>query len=272
MQGVTLNSLKADDLFHQPYTYIKKQNFLTDETITLLDEAWPEKSFIEDLDVVMGGRRTFENRSDVGLESFRRLCDLHPVWADFYRLADSERFVSELLNLLAPFARENGCKVDLEKLVYKASTPESRRDFDEDTVFLDFEICEARKGYIREPHHDNWDKLMVMLLYMNELPSDAGGEFIIYGHKEQKDYEDYERYPDEKDVEIFEKVAPKRNLLLGTLNSKNSYHGVGEIVNADCCRRFLYFALTVPANKELWGRQSVGRKPKKGFLNRLGLR
>ncbi|MEM9007070.1 MAG: hypothetical protein AAGE59_26520 [Cyanobacteria bacterium P01_F01_bin.86] len=247
--------IESKDFSEEPYCHIAKKEFLDKAYFQELNEQWPDQEFFKGIVYGMGGRRGFGNHKVPGYDYFQKLMDTSPAWRHLYESVNNAEFVENLLKTLKPFADARGSRLNFDDLEFVDLHPSVREEQAADNqVFVDFNITEAKHGYWREPHHDNPNKIAVFLMYMNDLDTgvDAGGEFLIYGHKEQKEYPRYERFPAYDDVNLSQIIRPVANQFVGTLNSRDAYHAVRKITAEGVTRRFIYVALGLKKDVHVW--------------------
>jgi hypothetical protein len=254
----TFDFFEEKDVHEEPFVFFLKKSFLKPDFFEKLDRQWPDDEFFSDIKYGMGGRRGFGNHTVAGYERFEKLIESSSEWKTFYDEVNSAEYCQHLLEVMRPHAEEMGTTLDFDKLSFVDLKPEDRAKAADNEYYIDFNITEAKKGYWREPHHDNPNKLAVFLLYFNDL-REPGGELQIFGHKENLNYPDYERFPLMEDVNLVEEIRPEANLIAGTMNSRNAYHGVGEITSDTAHRRFVYIAIGLRNDVRAW---KLG-KPKK---------
>ena len=115
------------------------------------------------------------------------------------------------------------------------------------SVELLYSYSKAGNGYAREIHRDSDSRLIVCVLYRNELPvTSEGGSFDIYKRvKEDKNL----AQPSNDSCEKIESIKPEAGKLIMFLNEDNSYHAVSEIKNQEGFRYFIYGSFTLLADK-----------------------
>ena len=113
-----------------------------------------------------------------------------------------------------------------------------------------FDYSFSSNGYGREIHRDSDNRLIVVLLYLNNLgESTFGGELEIYKLKESaKRKNRYSPQPTKDDCELQYLIKPRMGRLVMFVNQFNSYHGVSEMKNDKKGRHFLYGGFTYPSS------------------------
>lgn len=108
-------------------------------------------------------------------------------------------------------------------------------------LIYDFSI--AQKGYKREIHRDSDSRILVFLIYLNQLSSDTtGGNLNIYKLKENKNIKPAK--PEEIDCDLIDSVKPKPGRLIVFLNSDEAFHSVTTMSGEDK-RFFIYGSYTL---------------------------
>jgi hypothetical protein len=110
------------------------------------------------------------------------------------------------------------------------------------TLLFDYSV--AKIGYSREVHRDSDARVIVFLLYLNDLEDYVeGGSLKIHDSKvEQKKFAPR---PGDENVYIVNEFKPKVGRLVMFLNTANSYHSVEKMTNSEHGRHFLYGAYTL---------------------------
>ena len=113
------------------------------------------------------------------------------------------------------------------------------------SLYVNFDISRSRGGYHIGPHTDNRNKLIIGLIYFNNVEElgGQGGELLLHRHKQDLPMSQYVRHPKESDVEIVKRVKPHANLGVFQLNCNNSYHGTTPLHLENGYRRFLYVSV-----------------------------
>ena len=114
-------------------------------------------------------------------------------------------------------------------------------------IELLYSYSKAGNGYKREIHRDSDSRLIVCVLYLNELPETGeGGSFDIYKRvKEDKNL----AQPSNTSCEKIESIKPGVGKLIIFLNEDSSYHAVSEMKNYEGFRYFIYGSFTLLADK-----------------------
>jgi len=118
-------------------------------------------------------------------------------------------------------------------------------------IELLYDYSQSGNGYSREIHRDSDSRLIVFLLYLNDLDDKAiGGNLEIYKLKSDNN-KDFVPRPKYDDCILMETIKPKTGRLVIFSNTDNSYHAVSQMKGSDTRRHFLYggFSLLVNKNK-----------------------
>jgi hypothetical protein len=116
--------------------------------------------------------------------------------------------------------------------------------FGKRVLALLFDYSVAREGYAREVHRDSDARVIVFLLYLNDLESYVeGGSLKLHGSKNQQ--HNFDPQPIESDNEVVKEFSPKAGRLVMFLNTASSYHSVEKMSRSEYGRHFLYGAYTL---------------------------
>ena len=105
---------------------------------------------------------------------------------------------------------------------------------------MHFDLSEAGTGYVREAHHDNEERIVAFVFYLNSPTGMKGGEFAIhetlnYSVKTQKNTNLQPNI-----VSNIKLINPKENTMIVFLSTPNSFHSVPKIVKTNDSRKFVY--------------------------------
>jgi len=98
-------------------------------------------------------------------------------------------------------------------------------------IELLFDYSIAGDGYYNNIHRDSDSRVIVFLLYLNEINSE-GGSLNFYVKKKNNDFENIQT------------ISPKAGRLVIFLNEDHSYHGVEIMKKTQNKRHFLYGSFT----------------------------
>ena len=130
-------------------------------------------------------------------------------------------------------------KIFFLKFIFKQSLP----------IEFIYDYSQAGNGYSREIHRDSDSRIVVILLYLNELSESArGGELNLYKFIKNKKNKIPSR-PNPEDCEIIERIKPYPGKLIIFQNTSESFHSVEEMLNHKGIRHFIYGGFTILAGK-----------------------
>tara|TARA_B100000780_G_C21053377_1_gene423096 strand:+ start:175 stop:1032 length:858 start_codon:yes stop_codon:yes gene_type:complete len=109
-------------------------------------------------------------------------------------------------------------------------------------LLYDFSI--SSNGYCREVHRDSDSRLIIFLLYLNDLDdSGTGGELEIHEHVKSNSF--IPAQPAREDCKLIDSIKPKAGELIIFKNTKESLHAVSEMKNHKESRYFIYGSFTL---------------------------
>jgi len=115
-------------------------------------------------------------------------------------------------------------------------------------VELLFDYSIASNGYGREIHRDSDSRMIVFLIYLNDLsPESTGGNLEIYKYSGSSGC--IPSQPDKKDCILIKSFDPTIGKLVIFENTSESLHAVPELKNNEGHRNFIYGAFTLLAGK-----------------------
>ena len=115
--------------------------------------------------------------------------------------------------------------------------------------YFHLDVSEANLGYEREIHHDNDDRILAFVFYLNSPKNMKGGQFLIHEYAETRKRENYQSHPNDKDMRTVRIIEPKENTLVIFLSTPNSYHSVPRVSACEETRKFVYGGLTSTLSK-----------------------
>ena len=104
-------------------------------------------------------------------------------------------------------------------------------------TFLDMIFAEAGAGYRLETHTDKPTRVIVFLLYLNDLKDDEGGSLEVYSNNNEKN-----------ELIVHSKFKPKAGKLIVFLSNPVSFHNVEAIKKESTSRKFVYGSYTCGRN------------------------
>mgnify|MGYP003128205648 CR=1 FL=1 len=214
-----------------PFPYIVIDNFLDEDFLNKLLEEFPQDYEKK----TMGGRYVLPNNHEL----FKNFIDKSKSWNTFNDLIMSNYFSDKVFSLTDEYLKKYNCLINLDN--YKNNT------------WTYYDISASGDGYKREIHHDMDNRIISILIYLNDLEAE-GGELVLY--ESDGDKKVFERQFPTK-VKEFKRIVPKRNLAVFKVDTPNSYHSVSEQFNTGDYRKFIYLALTYKGNSA-WENFTIG--------------
>jgi len=262
----------SEDIIRSPFPYGVKEKFFEPSHYQKLSAAFPSDQWFS-------YNSTFGDRQDLakGTDLFNKFLEDSPLWKETYNQFNSDKYIQYYLALLSDQIEKFGGRTGRTNLRfvdnYSHMTFQSRianrlhinklyekysailSACQQDPLFIDFVFFRAKNGYMREIHTDNRHKLFYMLIYFNSTDENSiGGELVLHEHLDSKKrMNDFERFPDEKDVRSIAVLKPMENRGVLVLNCNNSYHSVTKLENHVDYRNTIYIA--VSAQKRFWNGQ-----------------
>lgn len=103
----------------------------------------------------------------------------------------------------------------------------------------------AKNGYGREVHRDSDSRVVVFLIYLNEIGVDADGGGLTLYNSFDSEKGIWPPRPSFNNVTPLETLKPKAGRLVIFLNTANAYHSVDTMQNSDRPRHFIYGGYTL---------------------------
>ena len=134
-------------------------------------------------------------------------------------------------------------RVILSRLISLRSTP----------LIPLFDYSFSNKGYSRNIHRDSDCRMLVLLLYLNDLDeSHEGGDLELYDYSTDGDAINpkvrYPAWPGKEYCNLRYKIQPRRGRLILFYNQFNSYHAVSTMKGLGQGRHFIYGGFTLPSS------------------------
>lgn len=271
--------LTPADVQLQPFPHIVKEGILDEEAFSSLQREFPDDAlFDENLRHEWGGGRINLVR---GNPIFERFIKQSPAWDKLFHYVNSARFLDSMLELFGVHFASAGARYNhtdasfldyvepLEyshgghspflhrlaaKLHFRGIYDRIMRLLDSRSLYVTFDIARSRSGYRIPPHTDNRNKLIIGLIYFNDIEElgGVGGEFLIHRHKQKMPLNLYPRYPNEEETEVVKRLKPRANVGVFELNCNNSYHSTTPLRLEHGYRRFLYISVAQPYVGSAW--------------------
>lgn len=252
---LNINKLKIVDKILKPYPLIIYSNLLDISQINLLQKSLSDNETEFDK-TVMGNRKTilkgspnfinFINKTQSAEHVFKFFEDKN-VYNFFYKnLKDLNKNNKEYFYLnckkFGYLKYYDNRKKDIFFKIKNKLLKMSSQIMNNHKVYCDLDFSMAGSGYEREPHHDNENRILNFLYYINNFNSLDGGNFQIFQYKEKPNF--YFRQPPQDNVYELKKIPPNQGHLVTFLSTPNSIHGVDRIVSTDKKRYFFYGSYT----------------------------
>ena len=234
--------------------FYKIDNFLDSKTFTKFEKELNNIKF--DSELVMGGRQRIANNE----KNFNEYLKLHSSFKKVYQSFNSKIFFDNTLSkfknnsiiknlennyhfdenfsVTNPKCYENliidesltGNSNKSKSLINLLFTKVKKYFKKKITLYLYLDLSKATKNYRREIHCDNRDRVIVILLFLNNFSPNNGGIFQFFNQEDGK-------------YKLCKKIIPKKNQCIMFLADKNAYHNVSKILSSDN-RYFMYGAIT----------------------------
>ena len=209
------------DYYNEPFEYCESKNTFEEKLCKKLSKTFPKLNKIQK---EIDEDKTFSkaiNRIDINLKNIEQIY-LDKIWLDLINSVTSIDYFYELCD-----------KLKIKKENYKTISP---RHLNKDTdIFVDFQFAYNIKNefkykqFIRPPHVDSTDKLIVILIYFPEKNDD---QYV------ENDYGYLQLY--DTTIKNFKKIEYKNNHAIIIKNSANAFHAPYTLLNhKDENRRFV---------------------------------
>ena len=276
-------AISRSDVVAKPFPHVIKQDILPPDVFAALRADFPDTSIFED-QVSLNGKVGSRTGSGFDLyrgdPSYEALLQRSNAWRTFDGHINSQRFLDTFCEVFADSLDAIGLQIDVKRstvahdyfeprtnltetatvgdrlhgLAKTLATPILGRQRPEPaTMFTRLDIHKSVGGYAKLPHCDRPNRLCSLIIYFTDAEATglAGGDLLIFKHKQEKPVEDYERHPRPTSVEQVVQLRPKPNLGVFFPCQNNSYHAVTEITSKDVERDFLYINMT-GRRRSLW--------------------
>jgi len=230
-----------------PYPILEISNFLSKEEAKKICDILQETNFDE---LVMGNRKNIRK----GTEIFEKVLKKNKILKNLYDFFNNKDQFNYLYEKLSLMAKETNQEFQLPEkpeefnhhfYAYKSTVHKSKitkkltnffqknflnffKNF-KNFVFFDLVFAEAGKGYKLKTHKDKPTRLIVFLLYLNDLDRSDGGSLEVYSSN--NDYQP---------LDVEKKFIPEAGKLLVFLSNPVSFHNVEEIKKESVSRKFVY--------------------------------
>ena len=221
-------------IYHtSPFEYLSSDEIFDAELYKQLKEEFPKID-----DFKSKGVFSNENRYDFNLSHIENCGSLSETWNKVIRELTSYEFFKELCN-----------KFNIDSTEYKNIVHRNNILGKSDDIIVDAQFCfniknnDTKSTYLRIPHVDSKDKVIVILLYFPEsdiCKEEDRGELLLYDTKQpfEKTYMNFKWLKD--NVSIVDKIKYNHNHGIIFLNSNTSVHAPMSLINKpDIHRRFV---------------------------------
>ncbi len=219
--------------YNDPFPVLEIRNFLNKDEAQLACEILDKADFDE---FVMGNRKNIRK----GTKLFGDFINKNKFISDLYNFFNDINQYEYILEKLLKLSKSSKLEFNLSKkpenfnkdyYAYKSTLhnknfikmtsnylgkkfPKIFKKFFE-CFFLDMAFAEARRGYKIETHTDKPTRIIVFLLYLNDLNEEEGGGLEIYSTKST----------DDKPT-LHHTFKPKAGKLIAFLSNPVSFHNV----------------------------------------------
>ena len=252
--------------YDYPFPVLVVENFFHQTFFQNILNEFPKKEQFIKFKKTMVNRRFLSNDNP----DFYDYLNQSKIWSEFYNRINNYEFYENILNLLLGENKYNKKFHNLKYLnsFYKKNWlifnityffreitqkfPNTNlfdflrkkiknliynNNFEDNGLYLRFDISSASNGYFRDPHRDSDGTIMAFLIYFEDQENIAGtgGNFLI----------------NDENSNIIRSVKPKKNKAVFFLSNEKSYHSVSKISGANGWRKFIYGGFT-STNKKIW--------------------
>ena len=228
--------------FAEPFPHLIIDNFLDKkECENVINELKKKNEEINKI-AVMGGRKRFHE------DDFDEKNDVYKINQKFNNIEQFNFFLNKLIPLAKDSKRKFVIKNNFKFLSKKPKNSLFLRIKKKlfpfiysKKIFCEMDFSIGEKGYEREPHHDAPNKVVVFLIYLNDVKNNNdGGDLEIYKYKNNKQMI-FKQAPDLIDVEVIKSIYPEQGKLIVFLSCPDSLHGVKKYnPENDDKRYFIY--------------------------------
>lgn len=249
------NRFKNKSVFTEPFPILVYKNFLTEkENKEIYQVIKNHDSFDAEK---FGGRKQIR----MGSQNFEKIIDNNSSLknvSNFLNNKDTFKyFLKEINNLTSQnnfnFELDDSFKYEKnpKDLFFKKNSSRLSKFFKKikniyklkkQEIALQIDFSLSSKGYRREPHTDKPTRILVMLIYFNNLSKEDGGSLDIYKYKNSK--LNYNSQPSSKELCKMYSFVPKARSLIVFQSNPVSVHSVSKMIT-DKIRVFAYGAYTL---------------------------
>lgn len=260
-----------------------EDTILDDKQADLLVQDIKEYVYKNSLVSIHGGRFILPNTSNI----FHELIEKSKAWREFYSFFSSDQFLNNCLekleikdinvNLNHYFSKN---KIKKKSLFNKIKNLKNRQlgslSFfaiiayaiflisNQILFFLHillnrfrkgyqvdilFDISQASNGYSREIHRDSDSRLIVFLLYLNDIGNSGKGGTLDLFNYIGENKKDPEPQPKNNQCKLIKSVKPEKGKLIIFRNDNFAFHSVPKMSGFKDDRIFCYGAFTITNKK-----------------------
>lgn len=207
--------------YNEPFEYCESKKTFHKDLYIKLSKTFPKLDQIQkEIDEDKSFLKAI-NRIDINLKNIEQIY-LDKIWLDFINSVTSIEYFYELCD-----------KLNIKKENYQTISP--RHLYEDTDIFVDFQFAYNIKNefkykqFIRPPHVDSTDKLIVILIYFPEKDDE---QYV------ENDYGYLQLY--DTTMKNFKKIEYKNNHAIIIKNSANAFHAPYTLLNhKDENRRFV---------------------------------
>tara|TARA_B110000008_G_scaffold274167_1_gene309541 strand:+ start:6910 stop:7692 length:783 start_codon:yes stop_codon:yes gene_type:complete len=241
------NRFSDYNTYSDPFPILEIKNFLSHEEAKNICNIIDETNFDE---LVMGNRKNIRK----GTELFKQIIERNEILNKLHYFFNDKQQFEYFYEKLSEIVKNTNSSFDLPEkpkifnnqfFAYKSTVHKSNKlkkiinffqkkfinlfKIYKDFVYFDLVISEAGIGYKLKTHKDKPSRLIVFLLYLNDLNETDGGSLEIYSSNNSFE-----------PIEINKKFIPEAGKLIVFLSNPVSYHNVEEIKKKSISRKFIY--------------------------------
>ena len=249
-------------IYNDPFPILEFNNFLNIEESKIATDILKNSDFDEIKD---GGRKNVRK----GSKNFYYFLEKNKVFKDIYYFLNNEEIFNYFAKKLKNISNGSSLKFEIKNLPnkFKPDFYEYKRDIHKfnffqrlksftykkipkriqnlfNFYFFDLVFCYAKKGYQTPIHRDKNSRIIVFLLYLNNLTENDGGCLEIY--KNVKKFENQNIViPNSDDVYLKHKIKPEAGKLIVFQSNPVSFHKAQPLNNDLAERAFCYGSYTL---------------------------
>lgn len=254
---INLDNIK---IYREPYSYFTIEDAFNLKDFNNMVLEFPTDEEFGPSKTVMGGRKRVSNMGTP--DEFDKYIKKSPTWEKFYNYLNSAQMIQDIFPIFIEDFEKYGSKLDLDSLDidvkgsrtynFDRATNElytTGKNIEQNSLWVELDISRAFDGYKREIHHDMHYRVLNFLAFFSEGDGE-GGEFRIHDELNDIEMAAHRRQPaghktiDDDKYPVSKSIKPQKNLLVGFLNTPNSYHSVSELINSKKYRDFIYVGIS----------------------------